>query len=128
MGGQRVPGHAERAAGALLAVAVQDPVRGAVPGDPVLLLHRHLQRQQQPGRHLHHRGLRHRRLPVRALRPGGGAAAAGLHPRPDAGRKLPPLPAAVPRQLRHVLHASDQRFAACPHRRVHPVADLCLHA
>ena len=38
----------ERAAGALLAVGVQDPICGAVPGHPVLLLHRHLQRQQQP--------------------------------------------------------------------------------
>ena len=56
--GNVLPARAERAAGALLAVGVQDPLQRAVPVDPVLLLHRHLQRQQQPGRHLHHRRLR----------------------------------------------------------------------
>jgi TctA family transporter len=49
VGGQRIPDHAQRAPGALLAVCLQDSLQRAVSFDSFLRLHRHLQRQQQPG-------------------------------------------------------------------------------
>jgi len=49
VGRQLLPYHSERAPGALLAVGVKIPYSVLFPIDSLLLLHRHLQRQQQPG-------------------------------------------------------------------------------
>ena len=90
----------------------QDPVQRALPGDSVLLLHRHIQREQQRRRRPHHGRVRPHRLSLPAPRARSRAAHARLHSRADAGGVLPPLALVEPWEFLDLHHAADQRHPA----------------
>ena len=94
------------------------PVSAAVPGDPAVQQHRHLQRAQQQLRGRARGGLRRVRLPAVQARLRAGAARAGFRARPDAGGEVAHRHAARTRQSDHVPAATDQRRPAADGGRV----------
>lgn len=119
---QLLPADPQRAAGADLALRLQDQVQLAVPGDPVLLLRRHFQRERQPARYFRNGRLRPAWLCLPAHEARSGAAHPRLHPRADAGGQFPPRHGDQPGQFRGLRHSADQCRADQHGRAVLPLA------
>ena len=107
VGGQPDAGGPQPAADRHVDQAAHGALPPAVPGDPGVLRHRRLQRQQQLVRHLHDGGVRGARLRLDEARVRAGAADPRLHPRADDGGEPAPGDAALARRSVGVLHQAD---------------------